>query len=127
MSPLSGALLRPLLAVSKKEILTYSHEEHIPFREDSSNQDTAYERNKIRHEIVPILTSINPSLHETLGELGLYMQELSASLTDDVREWLLESERISGKEKSFLAKDFLTLTPLMQGEILSYLYAESQG
>lgn len=55
MSYISGNIFRPLLSVPKQEIMKYSKENHIEYREDSSNRDMAYDRNRIRHDIIPVL------------------------------------------------------------------------
>lgn len=46
-------VLRPLLRMSKKEILSYAKEQGVEWREDSTNMDTIYARNYVRHAIVP--------------------------------------------------------------------------
>ncbi|RPG33110.1 MAG: tRNA lysidine(34) synthetase TilS, partial [Muricauda sp. TMED12] len=53
-------VVRPLLPFSQEEILGYANSENIKWREDSSNESTKYLRNKIRHQIVPILKELHP-------------------------------------------------------------------
>ncbi|WP_243878625.1 tRNA lysidine(34) synthetase TilS [Winogradskyella pelagia] len=55
-------IVRPLLYFSREEILNYAQSQHIEWREDSSNSGRKYLRNKLRHEVVPVLKSINPQL-----------------------------------------------------------------
>lgn len=50
-------IFRPMLTVSRKEIAQYVSEKSIPFREDSSNLKDDYLRNKIRHKLIPLITS----------------------------------------------------------------------
>ena len=54
--------VRPLLPFSSENIEAYAKEHKIKWREDSSNKSVKYLRNKLRHEVVPILKEINPSL-----------------------------------------------------------------
>lgn len=54
--------VRPLLPFSSEEIAAYAKENSINWREDSSNKSVKYLRNKLRHEVIPILKEINPSL-----------------------------------------------------------------
>jgi tRNA(Ile)-lysidine synthase len=68
MKPASNRIIRPLLFASRKKIEEYCSDYHITFREDKSNAETKYTRNKIRHLIIPILKEINPSLEETLND-----------------------------------------------------------
>lgn len=48
--------MRPLLGIPKVEIIEYAHSHGLEWREDSTNTDTKYLRNKIRHEVVPAMT-----------------------------------------------------------------------
>jgi tRNA(Ile)-lysidine synthase len=68
MQPKTGFVVRPLLEVSKQEIMAYANENNIPFREDSSNSTDVYQRNLIRHQVIPHLQKINPSIHNTVKE-----------------------------------------------------------
>lgn len=62
--PRRGKLIRPLLAVSRREIEAYLTEHGIPHVEDSTNTDAAYARNRLRHQVIPILRALNPRLSE---------------------------------------------------------------
>ena len=55
-----GRVVRPLLYATRKDILEYAVQNHIPYREDSSNRSTKYLRNKIRLGLLPMLQEINP-------------------------------------------------------------------
>lgn len=55
-------IVRPLLQFSREAIKTYAKSNNLNWREDSSNSSRKYLRNKLRHEIVPILKEINPQL-----------------------------------------------------------------
>lgn len=55
MAPKTGYVLRPLLDVTRGEIESYLQREHISYRNDSTNEDTAYTRNYIRKELFPLL------------------------------------------------------------------------
>ncbi len=77
MALVSGNIFRPLLGITKSEIVEYARENTVEYREDSTNADTTYDRNRIRHDIILVLESMNPSIHTTIHELALYMQELS--------------------------------------------------
>ena len=126
MSMVSGFLLRPLLSTTKSDILEYARENQVEYREDSSNADITYDRNRIRHDIIPVLESLNPSVHNTFAELASYMQSLGDFLSEQVESWLCKSSSESWKPNTFLSASFLSLSPFLQGEIISYLYARSQ-
>ena len=59
-------VVRPLLDVSRSEIMQYLKEHNIPWREDSTNQDRTFVRNRVRHEIIPLLQEINPQIVASL-------------------------------------------------------------
>ena len=62
--PRRDGIVRPLLACSRAEVLSYLAEHGIPHVEDSSNSDEAYARNRLRHQVVPVLRDLNPRLSE---------------------------------------------------------------
>jgi tRNA(Ile)-lysidine synthase len=58
-------IVRPLLALSRAEIEDYAHRERIPFREDASNRSADHMRNRIRHELLPLLErKFQPAIRE---------------------------------------------------------------
>lgn len=63
-------VIRPLIAVSKDEILSFCHDGSIDFVHDSTNDDTAYTRNYIRHELIPGIKRLNPSFLSSAARLS---------------------------------------------------------
>lgn len=71
MTPVSGIYVRPLLECSKEELLSYVEHKSVPYREDESNQDINFLRNRVRHQLLPLLeTEYNPAIKERLYVLG---------------------------------------------------------
>lgn len=66
MSIINDKIIRPLLFASRKEIEQYSRDNQLEFREDLSNSNLDYQRNKIRHQVLPIMEQLNPSFREGL-------------------------------------------------------------
>lgn len=66
MQPANGMYIRPLLWASREEIKCFAVENGIQWREDSTNQETVYFRNKIRHELLPVLDVIKPDAREKI-------------------------------------------------------------
>ena len=95
-----GKILRPLLQTSRAEIETYLRALHQPWREDSSNADPAYTRNRIRHTILPLLRAENPSLNQTLSNLAELAREeearWQAELTRLLPQLLLPGKPVRG-------------------------------
>lgn len=62
-------IVRPLLPFSRADIEKYIKKHNLQWREDASNASTKYVRNKIRHEVVPVLKEINPNLLKNVEQL----------------------------------------------------------
>ena len=60
MKPVEGKIIRPFLWAERKDIESYVKEQGYPFAEDGTNRSTDYTRNKIRHQVMPVLEEINP-------------------------------------------------------------------
>src|SRR5579872_2006052 len=66
MQPRRGDIIRPLLGIHRSTILEYCQQHAIVAVEDSSNADTHFLRNRIRHELLPLMESMNPAIRATL-------------------------------------------------------------
>jgi tRNA(Ile)-lysidine synthase len=82
MKPASNRIIRPVLFASRLDIISYCDQQNISFREDKSNSDTKYTRNKIRHLVIPVLKEINPSIENTLNETAERFTDLNEILSD---------------------------------------------
>ena len=99
-------LLRPLLFVPRLDIEAYCQEYELEPRHDQSNQDPIYFRNRLRHELLPLLCEFNPRIKERLRRLvdivtadedllaNLQMEKWEEILLDSGSDWLrLDRER----------------------------------
>jgi tRNA(Ile)-lysidine synthase len=82
-----GKILRPFLETRRAEIEAFLKQANQPWREDSTNTDTAFTRNRIRHELLPQLRTYNPGLDQTLANLAELAREEEA-------RWQTELSRI---------------------------------
>jgi tRNA(Ile)-lysidine synthase len=88
MRLLSGDILRPFLEVSREQILAHIQERKLPFREDPTNADPAWIRNRVRHELLPYLElRFNPRIREVLSRTA-------SLLLEEDRVLALEARRI---------------------------------
>lgn len=85
---LEGPVLRPLLGSTRAEVEAYLHGIGQQWREDSSNRHLTFTRNRIRHELLPLLTEWNPRLREHLAQ----MAELAAG---EEAWWQAELARVA--------------------------------
>ena len=88
ISPVSGHIIRPLLFATRKMISLYANDYNVSYREDSSNIQTRYTRNKIRHNVIPVLEEINPSVLHSISESSEFLK--SAQL---IYEQTIEKKR----------------------------------
>ena len=82
-------LVRPLIFVTKKDILEYNEKYGIVYANDYTNFERVHTRNKIRLDVLPVLKEINPKIHEkfikfshTIGEYNDYVEKEVISLLD---------------------------------------------
>jgi tRNA(Ile)-lysidine synthase len=86
-------VVRPLLDVPRAEVLAYLEAEGQPFRQDSSNLDLDFTRNRIRHELLPRLAErYNPAIADVLGRLAEQAGEVFASEEEAARLLLATAE-----------------------------------
>ena len=83
--PLDLILLRPLLEVPRAEIEAYCRQHRLQPRFDRSNLDTTYYRNRLRHELIPLLETYNPGVREVVRR--------TARVIADDHEYLREQGR----------------------------------
>ena len=74
IAPNRGNIIRPMLSVTRQEVLAFLEEYHIPHREDSSNHGDEFLRNRLRHHVMPLLKAENPSLAENLSATALRLR-----------------------------------------------------
>ena len=98
----NGFLVRPLLEVSGKELRDYCKRAQIPFVTDSTNLDTAYTRNRIRHGILPIFEETSPGSEARAARLARELREDNDALEELARELLVHCLTPRGLDLSIL-------------------------
>ena len=84
--PVSGRVIRPLLALGAGEIRNFLLEEKIPWREDATNMEDGPSRNRIRHHVIPYLVrEVNPQAVEHIAEAAFRVQEADDFLMEECR------------------------------------------
>lgn len=78
----NGNIIRPLLIFSRQEIEQYAKDINMEWREDSSNTSDKYLRNKIRHNVVPVLKELNPDFLSSFLKTQVYLHESKAMAED---------------------------------------------
>ena len=75
-------VIRPLLDITKAELLAYLSSKGLSYCIDSTNDDISYQRNRIRHRIIPELQAINPNVVDAIVRLGSSVDEDLAVISD---------------------------------------------
>jgi len=82
--PKQGKIIRPMLFAAREEIEEFIKKNKLVYREDRSNQEIKYLRNKIRHELIPVLAEINPGFSNILTENIYRIREAEKIFRDTV-------------------------------------------
>ncbi|NAS30053.1 tRNA lysidine(34) synthetase TilS [Flavobacteriaceae bacterium R38] len=105
-------IVRPLLAFSRQDILDYASEHKIEWREDRSNEEVKYLRNKIRHELVPVLKELHPQFLSNFLNSQKYLQGSSKILDQHIEEIKTRIFKKEGRVYKVSIADLLDLEPL---------------
>jgi tRNA(Ile)-lysidine synthase len=116
---IEGRVIRPLLECSRDSILGYLKQNGVNYREDSSNRDVQYARNRIRHELLPYLAKhFNPRIISTLSREALLAGEAWSFIEAEAERAFdnLECSRQEGL--AIRLSGLLELNPVIQKEVL---------
>lgn len=104
--PRKGRLVRPLLFASRNDLVAYANEKQVPYRDDSSNKEFVHQRNLIRHQVLPLLETINPAFKVNAAKTAAILKETELVFNARIAEE--QSQFLSREGKHcFLAIDYL--------------------
>ncbi len=89
--PKRDIFIRPLIFCTRQNIEEYCSENGIPYVTDSTNLSDDYTRNKIRHNIIPVLKEINPSVEKAVQRTASLLKEDSEYISSKVEKYLTEN------------------------------------
>ena len=93
ISPITGNIIHPLLSFSRSDIVEYLQNEKITWREDESNKDSIYSRNKIRNELIPwVQEKLNPQVIDKLYNAAEIFTETDDILQELAKRRLLKAQ-----------------------------------
>ena len=85
IAPKRGKFIRPLLNVTRSEVLAFLDEYCLSHREDSMNATDFCLRNRLRHHVIPVLKAENPKLSENLSAMALRLRQDEQALAEQAR------------------------------------------
>ena len=116
MAPKADQYIRPLLSIHKNQILDFLHEQKIPYRIDSSNDQPDYLRNRIRATVIPALRAADARFEQSFEQTLARLQE-----TENFLEQVTEKTFVSLTEdncSTLNLAQFKALHPVLQERIL---------
>lgn len=120
----SGRIIRPLLFVGREEIEKFASQNYIDFRNDSTNIETVFQRNFIRHKIIPLFIELNPAFKNNFLATIQNLKEVEEVFSDRIDEW---KKNVLVENSENTAVDISQLLKTSFPEILLYeILAEYQ-
>ncbi|RKR13237.1 tRNA(Ile)-lysidine synthase [Maribacter vaceletii] len=108
----TDVIKRPLLKFSQEQIIDFAHVNTIEWREDQSNTDTKYLRNKIRHQIVPLLKELHPSFLDNFLNSQQYLEQ-TATIADNALNTIKKDLfQLNGSHYKIAIESLKALNPL---------------
>lgn len=117
MKQQDGLYLRPLLSLSKSDILNYLDHHQLSFLIDASNESNAFLRNRIRHDLLPTLSTVDARWSKTIPSCIEQLQQTNDFLESHTQA-MLESISTPTTPKTIDIQKFLMLHPAIQHRIL---------
>jgi tRNA(Ile)-lysidine synthase len=105
-------LIRPLLDVTHAEALEYCRVKGLPVQEDPSNRDVRFTRNRIRHELMPLLESFNPRVRDALNRLAEIMVHEVAFIEREMDKAWPDVVEAGAVERAVLSVEAFSKLPL---------------
>jgi len=127
MQPKSGPFIRPLLEVSKAQILDYLARHGLGHVEDGSNADLALTRNRIRHELLPLLRQFNPRIEEHFARLSKRLAGEEDFWRGEELRALERVGRVEAGELWLEREGLLALHPALRSRVLRRALAQVRG
>ncbi|UUC44902.1 tRNA lysidine(34) synthetase TilS [Flavobacterium cerinum] len=116
----NGQTLRPLLPFSRVEIENYARDNAINWREDSSNASDKYVRNRLRHQVVPVLKELNPNFLQGFQDTLHHLQQ-AETLTKDAVDSLYKKVVTEKDGQLSIAIEKLKLVPNYKAYLYQWL------
>lgn len=123
MRPRRGRLVRPLLRVTRAEVRAYLRERGLAWREDPSNADRRFARNRVRHDVLSALRELNPEVERAIAESARQVAEERAFVEQAARD-----PALGLAEGTAVVRDQLErLAPALQRHVLALLARRAAG
>ena len=119
--------VRPLLDISRYEIERYLRSRGLEWREDASNSDTIYLRNRIRHQLLPLLEEYNPAIRSCLAATASIVGGDEAMLAELSQQAFDESCRIGEGKIACCVTQLRSINPALRRRVLRHAFKQQAG
>lgn len=127
MRMVNEAVVRPLLPFHHTDLLAYLREEGLKWREDESNQDQTFTRNRIRHQLLPLLSSFNPNISSQLAGLCEQMRQDDDFWLEPVAQELSRCSQWQNDSYTLDRSLLLELAPALAGRVIRAALQQVRG
>ena len=114
IAPINGAVIRPMLSITRTEVLAFLEQYHVSYVEDSSNGEDDFLRNRLRHNVMPLLKEENPRITQNLS-----------AMAQRLRQDAEELDAIAGAMKQDSVSALRALTPPIRSRVLSQMLQDA--
>jgi len=121
-----GNIIRPFLEIYRKDLETYLKENDISFRNDASNSDEKYLRNRVRHELIPHLETYNPGIKKNLREMSGIVREDDLLLSQMAQDIFKQKEG-SDKKIVWEIEDFQSYPLALRQRLVRQIFCRITG
>jgi len=115
----NGSLVRPLLTFGREQLVTYAKQEKLAWIEDKSNENTDYDRNYIRKEILPIIEKRWPSAVKTIARSADHQAGITEILDDVAND---DFKKISSSDMHLMEIEKINLLPVHRRKYVLYFW-----
>lgn len=122
-----GDIVRPILDFSKKELEEYCTIKKLPYCYDSTNSDTKFRRNYVRHKLIPAIEKINPNFREMFHNKSFYFEEVEELMTVAALDFMKKYVKTDEKRIIFNTATFKRLMTAVQRNVIQKIYELFHG
>lgn len=128
ISPREGNLIRPMLAVTKEEIINYCRENNLAYRLDPTNNQDIYTRNQIRLNLIPALRQFNPRIVSALAKTADICRE-DHDLLKEITQEALKKINVSFQDQKVMLdkQEFASFHPALKRRVIRQIIDDFTG
>ncbi|NLI60360.1 MAG: tRNA lysidine(34) synthetase TilS [Clostridiales bacterium] len=116
-----GHVIRPLLEISRQEIVDYCHAKGLSYRDDHTNDETIYTRNRIRHLVIPMIEEdFNPNFTNSLVRMGEILRDEEDFLLDYTNKVFANIAVFTNNKVKVLLSDFKECHKAIQARLIRH-------